>query len=109
MVDPRFMCRQHLLGEHSELHKFLPGWKKRRSLTGYIKSNAVEPGSYIQRHEILVQEMISRGYNHASPLEQPDFSYLSSEEQNAKVDVLLNLYLLINRCPACKARIDSMI
>jgi len=28
MVDPRLLCNQHLIGEHGEIHKFLPSFRK---------------------------------------------------------------------------------
>ena len=105
MVDPKKMCRKHLLGEHGELHKFLPGWRKQRSLTGYILSNAIEPKSYKKRHNALVKEMKRRGYNHNSPLEQPDFSYIHPVEKRFEVNVTANEILLAERCPECEKNI----
>jgi hypothetical protein len=35
MVDPRQMCRQHLLGEHNELHMFAGTMRKGIGLAGY--------------------------------------------------------------------------
>lgn len=102
MIPPQFMCRQHLLGEHSELHKFLPSWQKQRSITGYIRSNAAEPSSYVTRHAELVTEMLRRGYKHQSPLATPDFSYLPLEEQQACVDRNAAWSLLLGRCQACR-------
>ena len=101
LLDPKVMCRQHLLGEHNEHHKFLHNWQKKHSITGRIAVNSIEPGSYKARHDELAAEMLSRGYNHMSPLEQPDFSYLPAEQQAVKVDQELSLELLIERCPEC--------
>lgn len=103
MVDPKIMCRKHLLGEHGELHKFLHNWKKQHRVDKRISPVVqIEPLSYKQRHDKLANEMLRRGYNHNSPLEQPDFSYLPIEQQNAKVSIEIALADLINRCEECK-------
>jgi hypothetical protein len=60
-----------------------------------------------KRHNELVQEMISRGYNHNSPYEQPDISYLKPEERYAKVDIGVSVSDLRKRCPECESRILS--
>ena len=101
MVNPRIMCRKHLLGEHGELHKFLHNWVKHHSITGRIERNSIEPLAYKTRHDMLAREMIRRGYNHQSPLEQPDFSYLPLPQRKAKVDTEASTWLLITRCPEC--------
>lgn len=104
MVDPKLMCDQHLLGEHGELHKFLHCWCKRHRIDGRIAGNAMEPLSYKARHDELAEEMLRRGFKHESPLEQPDFSYLPSEQREYRVDRQESLKLLRKRCPACAAR-----
>jgi len=102
MVDPKKMCRKHLLGEHGELHKFLSGWKKKRALSGYVVSNAIEPSSYKKRHDKIAREMKRRGYKHKSPLKQPDFSYLNKIDRLYKVNVMANELLLATRCKECQ-------
>lgn len=104
MVDPGLMCNRHILGEHGELHKFLHNWKKKHSVAGRVADNQIEPLSYKSRHDALAKEMFTRGMNHKSPLEQPDFSYLPNEHLHFKVDVESNLELLYNRCSECKCR-----
>ena len=72
-VPPSLLCRQHLLGEHRELHGL---W---RILTEDRQGYARHPetrrwrgklAALYQRHESLVEEMAHRGYRHASPLDQ---------------------------------------
>ena len=104
MVDPSLMCRQHLLGEHGELHKFLPSWKKHYKIDRRIDGNAIEPKSYKRRHEQLVKEMIKRNYNHNSPLIQPNFDYLPKNQFSFKIDKKANYELLTERCPECRRR-----
>lgn len=66
-VDPKILCRQHLLGEHNEYHKiFEPAVLKQKNMSGYADVNAVSKMSII-RHKRLLNEMKARGYNHSSP------------------------------------------
>ncbi len=104
MVPPEELCNKHLLGEHGELHKFLHNWRKRHRVDGRLAGNAMEPGSYKTRHDELAAEMLTRGMNHQSPLEQPDFSYLPLEQQRFQVDVEANRQLLVSRCKECETR-----
>ena len=101
MIPPEELCNKHLLGEHGELHKFLHNWVKQHKVIGRIAGNAMEPGSYKARHDVLAAEMLARGMNHQSPLEQPDFSYLPMTQQAFKVDVAANRWLLHERCEKC--------
>lgn len=73
-LPPNVLCRQHLLGEHRELH----------AIWTIITQNKKSPYSHhpetkrwigklnalYQRHQELVKEMENRGYNHKSPLNQ---------------------------------------
>ena len=94
-VDPSLLCRQHLLGEHVEMHMFAGAIRLRTSVLGYLERGLVETGKIGQRHDELVAEMEKRGMNHRSPLAQPpthDFGEVDSEA---------NLTELARRCPAC--------
>jgi hypothetical protein len=70
-LDPERLCRQHLLGEHRELHAL---WV---ILTQEKKGFARHPETarwrgklkaLYQRHQALANEMAKRGYRHATPL-----------------------------------------
>lgn len=71
-LPPENLCRQHLLGEHRELHALwtiLTEKKKGYShhpetLRWRGKLNAL-----FLRHEFLLSEMQKRGYHHNSPLD----------------------------------------
>jgi hypothetical protein len=76
MVEPKTLCRHHLLGEHFELHKFRHVFVKKQDVSTRIKRNQIFPKLMKQRHDELANEMIRRGYNHNSPYEQPDVSYI---------------------------------
>jgi Pyrimidine dimer DNA glycosylase len=103
-ISSNELCRRHLLGLHGELHKFLPSWKKQVRITGRVADNQMECGSYRERHDAVAVEMIRRGFNHKSPLERPDFSYLPIEQQRFCVStdgITANRLKLEARCPDC--------
>jgi hypothetical protein len=72
-IHPGKLCRNHLLGEHNELHAM---WNIiTRNRKGY--SNHPETRRWRGKlkalfyvHEAIVQEMQSRGYSHKSPLDK---------------------------------------
>jgi len=105
MIDAKLLCRNHLLGEHSEIHKHRPSFVKRHRIDRRIAPIVqIEPESMENRHETLAVEMMRRGYKHNSPYEQPDLSYLSDEQRCAKVDLAISLIDLAERCPECLKR-----
>lgn len=104
MTNPKFMCWPHLNGEHNEHHMFLGHFKKKKSISGYIGSNCIEPKSLKERHDKLAKEMARRGKNHNSPLEVPDglLDYLPPKERNTKIDRKEAKKLLLGRCKHCR-------
>jgi len=71
-VNHKFLCRQHLLGEHVEMHMFVGCIKMHTNIQGYIDKGLVEVFYIKTRHDNLVKEMLSRGYKHKSPLDEFD-------------------------------------
>ena len=109
MIKPvLILCRAHLLGEHSEIHKHKHNFVKGHSMAGRIAGNAVEPESMRSRHDELAEEMLRRGYNHQSPYEQPDLSHYADEVRFAKVDTEASLRMLLARCKECRERYLSL-
>ena len=109
MINPKLLCRKHLLGAHGELHKFRHNFEKKHSIKGRTHPVVqIEPASMQLRHDELVVEMLSRGYNHNSPYVMPDISYLGSDAY-VKVDRELSIKDLKERCPDCKKLIDKML
>lgn len=98
MVDPRTMCRQHLLGEHVEIHMLVGTLKRGKSIMGFLDGGLVEPQSIQHRHDALVAEMAVRGYNHKSPLPPLPPTVTGS------VDTDKSLEDLLTRCPECRNR-----
>ncbi|MBI5849328.1 MAG: pyrimidine dimer DNA glycosylase [Nitrospirae bacterium] len=72
-IPPDILCRNHLLGEHNELHaiwNILTQGKK-----GYANHPETERWkgklmALFAVHEKIVLEMLARGYNHNSPLDK---------------------------------------
>ena len=107
MIDPQLLCRKHLLGEHGEIHKHRHNFVKHQSIAGRISPVVqIEPSSMKSRHDDLVAEMLRRGYNHNSPYEQPDLSYLPDDQRYAIVDISISMADLYKRCEECKSNID---
>lgn len=102
-VDPVLLCRNHLLGEHGEIHKHRHNFVKKHKITKRIFPIVqIEPENMKRRHDELALEMIRRGYNHQSPYEQPDLNHLIPEERYAKIDTLISIQDLMDRCPECE-------
>lgn len=99
-VDPKLMCRKHLLGEHVEMHMFAGSILKNKSIQGYLDKGLVEVHRIAQRHDELAAEMERRGFRHCSPMidDCPSF-------KAGSVDPQANLLELARRCPDCAARI----
>lgn len=104
MVDPRILCRSHLLGEHGEIHKHRHNFVKGHSMAGRIAINAVEPLAMQARHDALAAEMAEREYNHQSPYDQPDLTHYPDSVRLATVDTDASLAMLLDRCPECRRR-----
>lgn len=102
MVEPKILCRKHLLGEHVELHMMAGHLRLGRKVDGFVAHNCVEPKSIGARHKALAAEMTRRGYKHASPLHQPDVA--AHQRPEAKVDAVASLMALLDRCEECAER-----
>ncbi len=101
MVDPKVLCRNHLLGEHLELHILVSKINERRKIEGFIEHGLVDPALATMRHEELAGEMKRRGYHHTSPLAK-----ITGKMVRGKVDSDANLRVLKERCEKCRERMD---
>jgi len=101
LVNPKLLCKQHLLGEHVEAHMFVGTILKKINIKGYIDKGLVEVETIPARHEELVVEMERRGIKHKSPL--PVFEIFSA----GKVDRINNIEELKKRCSKCKELIEK--
>jgi hypothetical protein len=105
MVNPRIMCRQHLLGEHAEIHMFIGTISRGKSVKGYLEKGLLEVHNLYSRHEELVEEMKRRGYSHRSDVEE---KWRTAEKLGA-IDRKKSLEELVKRCPRCKRRYSEGI
>jgi hypothetical protein len=70
-LEPERLCRQHLLGEHRELHAL---WviltDGRRGFAHHPETRRWQGKlkALYKRHESLIAEMARRGYRHVTPL-----------------------------------------
>ena len=101
MVNPKRMCKQHLLGEHVELHMLVGSLRRGRSIDGFLAKRLLEPSSLRSRHAALVAEMRRRGYRHRSPLPRV---YVARRYQMARVPRRTSERELISRCLDCRER-----
>ena len=94
-ISPEELCRNHLLGEHAELHALWSiiilgktGYSHHpETLRWYGKLKAL-----YNRHEQLVNEMERRGYIHRSPLDKGNARgqavqdvYLDSQDKQRQI------------------------
>lgn len=109
MLNPKLLCATHLLGEHYEIHLHRHNFVKHHKIDGRISPIVlIEPASMKTRHDKLASEMLRRGYDHKSPYELPDLSYLTDAQRNAKADIEYNLLDLSSRCLQCKELIEKI-
>ena len=100
-VLTKYLCRKHLLGEHVEMHMFVGTIRKGVSIQGYLDRGLVDPGRIFDRHEELAAEMLRRGMNHQSPLDNLGCRITKPVDQAA------NIAELSRRCPECRALIEA--
>ena len=101
-VDPRVLCRQHLLGEHLEMHMFLGAFKKGTNLLGYVKKHLVEVHNIPRRHRELAEEIARRGWNHKSPMDEIKLPRVGNVFPEASIEELKR------RCEQCRKRIEEV-
>lgn len=100
MVDPRILCRQHLLGEHAEIHMFIGTISRGNSVKGYLDKGLLEVHSLYNRHDELVKEMKRRNYRHDSAISNK----WKQARMLGSIDRQKNLEELINRCSRRRKR-----
>lgn len=72
-IAPKHLCREHMLGEHREVHAIWTVLIENKK--GYSQHPETlrwrgKLKALFLRHEKLVKEMARRGYNHNSPLDK---------------------------------------
>jgi len=105
MANPRVMCRQHLLGEHAEIHMFIGAISRGKSVKGYLQNGLLEVHNLYDRHEELVEEMKRRGYMHCSDLDEK----WRFAEKRGVIDRKKSFNELVRRCSRCEYRCSEEI
>lgn len=104
-ISPARLCRNHLLGEHAELHatwSILTKHKKGYSHHPEVVRWQGKLKALYLRHGKLVREMGKRGYDHASALQEK--SATGSAVQDVYVDTPRR-QLDILRKKRCRCRV----
>jgi len=99
MTNPKYLCRNHLLGEHKELHQLIGSILAKKSIQGHIEKGQVEVHNIESRHRELVKEMKKRGYNHKSDLKK--FKPFKA----GKINIIENYKELEKRCLECRKKL----
>ena len=102
MTDVKKMCRQHLLGEHYELHMLVGSLNKGIKLDGFAKSGLLELKALESRHDELANEIVRRQWEHDSPFQGIDAPF-PEHLKDCFVDKDWSKAVLLGRCPECRA------
>ena len=105
MVDPKIMCRQHLLGEHVECHMLYGSIVEGLYKHTPKRAKILCPERLHFRHYQLSEEMRSRGYNHKSPMLPYPRGY---KPDRGEISVSDSLGELLHRCPSCRANWEKL-
>jgi hypothetical protein len=105
MVPAGWLCREHLLGEHSEMHQAAGTLANHEHgeavVRGLAEESPLDTGLIRQRHAELAVELERRGHDHDSPLqgfEDPGVGSFGAADVRANADELAL------RCAGCRAR-----
>ena len=112
MIDPKIMCRKHLMGEHLECHMFLGSIRNNKKLDGFVEKNCLEFKNLKKRHDEIITEMQLRGYTHKSPLKFDQKKYLNKYPPkiiNSIVDKEKSIKDLLSRCHECFFRCEKIM
>lgn len=104
-VNPKILCMQHLMSEHYECHTMTGTLRKGLSITRYL-NGLYDISKLIERHNILVEEILKRGYKHNSQITNQDKKIISNWLKNNSdyglVDSSKNLRSLSWKCKGCR-------
>ena len=105
-IEPKLLCRKHLLSEHRELHGLWNIITKHKGVGGYSRHPETlrwvgkEKALYL-RHEKLVKEFLVRGYKHHTPLDKK--LAVGSGKQNIFINSIEEQKILLtNKNCECK-------
>ena len=74
-INPKYLCRKHLLAEHRELHGLWNILIKHKGEGGYSKHPETlrwvgKQKALYKRHREIAEEFSCRGYKHQTPLDK---------------------------------------
>ena len=74
-IEPKYLCRKHLLAEHRELHGLWNILTIHGGKGGYAHHPETvrwigKTVALFHRHEVLITEFARRGYRHRTPLDE---------------------------------------
>ena len=105
MINPKLLCKQHLLGEHFEIHKLIGNLKHTgkwaRALT---RKGFLEPQNALKRHNKLAAEIVKRNMKHKSPLKLEGVDL-----PHGTVNLKKSIKDLTKRCRKCRERIKKNV
>jgi len=114
MLPTEILCKNHLLGEHKEIHTQLAFVLKHYNPSGWIRQEFIFPSYLLSRHKELIKELKARKYNHQSEITTLQFKEFISilakmkienyKNKVSKSNRIKNLKDLLKRCPICSAR-----
>lgn len=107
-VNPKILCKQHLIGEYREHFAFHGALRLQRPLDGYFRSNCLEPLSLQSRFDSLKIEMERRGYHTKSLSFPPELLAYLGHAKYIRADRRKNFNLLMSRCPKCVEQAISL-
>jgi hypothetical protein len=108
-TDPSKMCRQHLVAEHRELHMLSGTMQSGKGpsalyVNGLARQQLLIPDQVEYRHDLLVDEMLRRGYRHKTPMPRFDRAFVTLP---GRVCPGLSTHELWRRCRDCRLLIDN--
>ena len=101
-IEPKYLCRKHLLAEHRELHGLWNILTKHKGGGGYSRHPETlrwvgKQKALYFRHKELVKEFFRRGYLHHSQLDQK--LAIGSGNQNVFINTILEQKEILNKKP----------
>lgn len=111
-IDPSDLCREHLLGEHKEMHQEVGTYLRHPHgeavVQGHVDKAQVVPSRIRERHDALAAEMERRGYDHDSPLEDFAVECMPKPSHDAMNGIHeANRDRLARRCDDCAKRMQA--
>lgn len=108
-INPKCLCRKHLLAEHRELHGLWNILTKHKGKGGYSRHPETlrwvgKTRALYERHGLLVKEFLKRGYKHHTPL---DKKYAKGKKsQSIFINTLAEQKILLKNKP-CECFIEG--